>query len=57
MFSKPRYSKAKAVNSIVRHVAEILGIKTNEELEDLYRFVGSKYSHPDFHNQENCLVL
>ena len=34
-----RYSKAKAVNSIVRHVAEILGIKTNEELEDLYRLV------------------
>merc|ERR1712013_760646 len=24
-------------NSIVRHVAEILGFKTNEELEDLYR--------------------
>jgi len=32
-----KYSKAKAVNSIIRHVAEILGIKTNEELEDLYR--------------------
>merc|ERR1711934_384103 len=32
-----KYSKAKAVNSIVRHVAEILGIKTNEEPEDLYR--------------------
>jgi len=32
-----KYSKAKAVNSIVRHVAEILGIKTNEELEELYR--------------------
>merc|ERR1711872_1100003 len=32
-----KYSKAKAVNSIVRHVAEILGIKTNDELEDLYR--------------------
>merc|ERR1719282_763668 len=32
-----KYSKAKAVNSIVRHVAEILGIKANEELEDLYR--------------------
>merc|ERR1712079_398085 len=30
-----KYSKAKAVNSIARHVAEILGIKTNEELEDL----------------------
>lgn len=32
-----KYSKAKAVNSIVRHVAEILGLKTNEELEDLYK--------------------
>ena len=36
-----RYNKAEAVNSIIRHVAEILGIKTNEELEDLYRLVGS----------------
>ena len=25
------------MNSIVRHVAEILGLKTNEELEDLYK--------------------
>jgi len=32
-----KYSKAKAVNSIVRHVAEILGYKSNEELEDLYK--------------------
>jgi len=32
-----KYSKAKAVNSIVRHVAEILGFKTNEELEELYK--------------------
>jgi len=32
-----KYNKAEAVNSIIRHVAEILGIKTNEELEDLYR--------------------
>jgi len=32
-----KYSKAKAVNSIVRHVAEILGFKSNEELEDLYK--------------------
>jgi len=31
-----KYSKAKAVNSIVRHVAQILGYKTDEELEDLY---------------------
>jgi len=32
-----KYSKAKAVNSIVRHVAQILGYKTDEELEELYR--------------------
>jgi len=31
-----KFSKAKAVNSIVRHVAQILGLKTDEELEDLY---------------------
>merc|ERR1712107_904561 len=32
-----KYSKAKAVNSIVRHVAEILGFKSNDELEALYK--------------------
>jgi len=31
------FSKAKAVNSILRHVASILKFKTDEELEDLYR--------------------
>jgi len=31
-----KFSKAKAVNSIVRHVAQILGYKTEEELEELY---------------------
>jgi len=31
-----KYSKAKAVNSILRHVAQILGYKTNQELIDLY---------------------
>lgn len=31
------FSKAKAVNSILRHVASILGYKTNEELEALYQ--------------------
>ena len=31
------YSKAKAVNSILRHVANILGYKSNEELEELYK--------------------
>ncbi len=30
-------SKAKAVNSILRHVASTLGYKTNEELEELYK--------------------
>ena len=34
------------MNSIVRHVAEILGIKTNEELEDLYRFALERDQHP-----------
>jgi len=32
-----KYSKAKAVNSIVRHVAQILGYTTDEQLEDLYQ--------------------
>jgi len=31
------FSKAKAVNSILRHVAAILEFKTNEELEELYK--------------------
>merc|ERR1712025_663308 len=31
------FSKAKAVNSILRHVANILEYKSSEELEDLYR--------------------
>lgn len=30
------FSKGKAVNSILRHVAQILGFKSNEELEELY---------------------
>ncbi len=30
-------SKAKAVNSILRHVAAVLGYKSNDELEELYR--------------------
>lgn len=32
-----KFAKAKAVNSILRHVADILGYTTNEQLEDLYR--------------------
>ena len=31
------FSKAKAVNSILRHVAQIMGFKTSEQLEDVYR--------------------
>lgn len=31
-----RYAKAKAVNSILRHVAELLNYNSDEELEDLY---------------------
>ena len=31
------FSKAKAVNSILRHVAAILGFKSSEELEELYK--------------------
>uniref|UniRef100_U5EME2 Eukaryotic translation initiation factor 2 subunit 1 n=1 Tax=Corethrella appendiculata TaxID=1370023 RepID=U5EME2_9DIPT len=32
-----RYSKAKAVNSILRHVADILKFDNNEQLEELYQ--------------------
>jgi len=32
-----KYSKAKAVNSILRHVAQILNLKSDSELEDLYQ--------------------
>lgn len=32
-----RYAKAKAVNSILRHVADILQFETNEQLEELYQ--------------------
>lgn len=31
-----RYAKAKAVNSILRHVAELLKYETDEQLEELY---------------------
>jgi len=31
-----RFAKAKAINSILRHVAEKLGYTTNEQLEELY---------------------
>lgn len=31
-----KFAKAKAVNSILRHVAEILGYTSNEQLEELY---------------------
>lgn len=31
-----RFARAKAINSILRHVAEQLGYETNEQLEELY---------------------
>lgn len=32
-----RFSKAKAVNSILRHVAELLKFETDSQLEELYQ--------------------
>lgn len=32
-----RFSKSKAVNSILRHVAELLKYENNEQLEELYQ--------------------
>lgn len=32
-----RYAKAKAVNSILRHVAELLNYESSEQLEELYK--------------------
>lgn len=32
-----RYSKSKAVNSILRHVAELLKYESDEQLEELYQ--------------------
>lgn len=32
-----RFAKAKAVNSILRHVAELLNYETDEQLENLYQ--------------------
>lgn len=32
-----RYAKAKAVNSILRHIAELLHYETDEQLEELYQ--------------------
>jgi len=32
-----KFAKAKAVNSILRHVAEILGYNSNDQLEELYK--------------------
>lgn len=31
-----RFAKAKAINSILRHIAEQLGYQKNEELEEVY---------------------
>jgi translation initiation factor 2 subunit 1 len=37
------YFVFQAVNSILRHVAQIQGFKSNEELEDLYRKTAWKF--------------
>jgi translation initiation factor 2 subunit 1 len=34
---REKYSKAMEVNFILRHVADLLNYKTDEELEDLYK--------------------
>lgn len=45
-----RYAKAKAVNSILRHVAELLHYESDEQLEELYQktawFFEEKYKKP-----------
>ncbi|GFR67092.1 eukaryotic translation initiation factor 2 subunit 1 [Elysia marginata] len=45
-----KFAKAKAVNSILRHVAELMGYKSNEDLERLYEktawFFDTKYNKP-----------
>lgn len=45
-----KFAKAKCVNSILRHVAELLGYDTDEQLEDLYHKTAwhfdNKYNKP-----------
>lgn len=45
-----KFAKAKAVNSILRHVAELMGYKSNEDLERLYEktawYFDAKYNKP-----------
>ncbi|OWF42154.1 eukaryotic translation initiation factor 2 subunit 1-like [Mizuhopecten yessoensis] len=45
-----KFAKAKAVNSILRHVAELLEYETEEQLEDLYKktawYFDDKYKKP-----------
>jgi len=38
-----KFAKAKAVNSILRHVAEILGYQTDEQLQELYEKTAWKF--------------
>merc|ERR1712107_244500 len=51
-----KYSKAKAVNSIVRHVAEILGFKSNDELEALTRRLPGTLS-PSLRSKEQPMTI
>ncbi|KAJ8948123.1 hypothetical protein NQ318_008476 [Aromia moschata] len=65
-----RFAKAKAVNSILRHVAELLKYESDEQLEELYqktawhfeeKYKKNKASAYDFFKQavlkETCLVV
>lgn len=59
-----RYAKAKAVNSILRHVAELLHYESSEQLEELYKRTAwlfeekykKKASAYDFFKQAAVLV-
>ena len=41
--STEKFSKAKAVNSILRHVAELLEYESSEQLEELYKKTAWRY--------------
>lgn len=41
-----RFARAKAINSILRHVAEQLGYTKKEQLEELYEKVGVDLDNP-----------
>lgn len=47
-----KFAKAKAVNSILRHVAEMLNYQTNEELEQLYEKTAWYFDQK--HKKQGC---